>query len=87
MSCPSCPSCRAPLPPLLLNITEFAALIGESRWSAAARLRRFEVPFIPTGRKHKRIALTDAIAWMESRKVRNADEHRRALDGRRRGAR
>ena len=76
-------SCGRGAAPLLVNVTEFARLIGESRWSASARLRRHELPFVPMGRKHKRIAVADILAWMEKRKVRNAAEFKAALDGRR----
>lgn len=78
-----CPSCQVPLPPLLLNVQQFAQVIGKSRWTAAAILKRFELAYIPKGRKAKEVSLFEVLDWMKRKSVTNKEELRRALDGRR----
>jgi excisionase family DNA binding protein len=67
----------------LLSVTAAAKYLGFSRWTVNEMCRRFELPFIPRGRKGRRIARKDIDAWVESHKVHNQDELRQALDGRR----
>ncbi len=78
-----CPNCQAALPPLLLNVQQFAQVIGESRWTAAAILKRFELAWIPRGRKAKLVSLFEVLDWMRRKAVTNKEELRRSLDGRR----
>lgn len=81
-----CPNCGKALPPLLLNVSETGAVLGLSRWSVQAMLRRFELAFVPRGRKHKRVPLWEVLKWIESHTVRSAEDLRVSLDGRRKGS-
>jgi excisionase family DNA binding protein len=69
--------------PMLLTVTQAAKLMGFSRDTFYKLLRSFEIPYIPRGRKGRRIARADIEKWIEAHKVRNQDQLRKALDGRR----
>lgn len=54
--------------PLSLDMTEAGALYGVSRWTVQAWIRE-GLPYIPSGRKHKRILASTLEAWLKSRQV------------------
>ena len=55
-------------PPLTLNMTEAAELVGVSRW-VLQRWVRAGLPFIRMGRKHKRINTATLQAWLKAQEV------------------
>lgn len=67
----------------LMTVTETGRFLGLSRWSVQAMVRSGALPFIPLGKKHKRIDRLDAEKWIQSRKVSNGAEFVRATDRRR----
>lgn len=69
--------------PLTLNVTEAAKYLGFSRCTVNEMCRKFELPWIPRGRKGRRIPREALDAWVKSNTVHNQAELRKALDGRR----
>lgn len=51
-----------------LNMTEAGKLYGVSRWVIQDWVRA-GLPYIPTGRKHKRILASTLEAWLKSRQI------------------
>jgi excisionase family DNA binding protein len=52
-------------PPLTVTMSEAAELVGVSRWSIQ-RFIREGLPFIPCGRKAKRINVSTLTAWLKA---------------------
>lgn len=77
-----CPNCDKPLPPMRLNVGELAQVLGESRWTASALLKRFAIPWQPKGRKHKTVLLQDVVEWIRKNTAHNPEELKALLDGR-----
>lgn len=77
-----CPNCGKMLPPMTVNVSEVAHLLGESRWTAAGYFRRFCFPWRPKGRKGKKALLQDVIAWFRQTSASNGEQLRALLDGR-----
>lgn len=69
--------------PLLLTVTAAAKLMSLSRWTLQGKLRRFELRYIPLGRRHKRIPRAEVERWIRENTVGSHEELRSALDGRR----
>ena len=72
--------------PLTLNVTQAAKLLGFSRWTVNAMCKRYELPWVPRGRKGRRILRADVERWLLENTVRNAADLKRVLDKRRRPA-
>lgn len=70
--------------PLTLNVTQAARVLGFDRKAVGQMCRRFELKFIPRGRKGRRIAREELFRWIRTHEVSNNAELLRALDGRRR---
>lgn len=78
-----CPNCGKTLPPMTVNVSEVAHLLGESRWTVAGYFKKFCFPWKPKGRKVKRALLQDVIAWFRKSSASTPEELRALLDGRR----
>lgn len=52
----------------LMNMSEAGEYLGCSRWGVQALLRQNAFPFIPNGRKRKRIDVRDLDKWIEKSK-------------------
>ena len=68
---------------LTYNVTEVARLLGYSRWTVNEMCRRFELHWIPRGRKGKKISHAEVLRWIRENEVSNAEELKKAMDGRR----
>lgn len=55
--------------PLGANMTDFGKLYGVSRYTVLGWIRQ-GLPFVPTGKKHKLIVISEAEKWFRSRQVR-----------------
>lgn len=61
----------------LMNMTEVGEYLGSTRWYVQLLIRQGAFPFIPTGKKHKRIDIRDVDKWIEKTKRLASDQGRR----------
>ena len=54
--------------PLGVNMKEAGELYGVSRWVVQDWIRA-GLPYIPSGRKHKMILVSELAKWMQSRQI------------------
>ena len=55
--------------PIAVNLTEAGALIGRSRWHVQNMIRQ-GLPFIPTGKRHKLVLVSELEKWLKGRQAR-----------------
>lgn len=53
---------------MALNMTEVGELLGRSRWHVQAMIRD-GLPFIPTGKRHKLILVSELEKYLKSRQT------------------
>lgn len=84
---PCCPNCHAPIPSLLLKVSQVAYLLDESRRSVSDRLRKFQMRWKPMGKKgkHKRVPFSEVNRFAHQGLVGSDKDLLRISDARRKG--
>lgn len=54
--------------PIAVSLTDAGKLIGRSRHFIQSLIRQ-GLPFIPTGKKHKLVLVSELEAWLKARQV------------------